>query len=122
MAQIQTKFIANNAVTNAKLAQMSALTIKGNNTGSTANAIDLTVSQVQTLLSIPTSSTPLSLAAGGTGISAGSANAAFDALSPMTTAGDLIFENGTPTAARLPIGTTGQILTVVSGLPSWQSA
>jgi hypothetical protein len=37
----------------------------------------------------------------------------------MTTAGDIIYENATPTAARLPIGTTGQVLTVVSGLPAW---
>lgn len=42
--------IAANAVTNAKLAQMPTLTLKGNNTGGTANALDLTVSQVQTML------------------------------------------------------------------------
>jgi len=37
----------------------------------------------------------------------------------MTTAGDMIYENATPTAARLPIGTAGQVLTVVAGLPAW---
>jgi hypothetical protein len=202
-------------VANKFLAQVPADTLKGNNTGSTANVTDLTVAQVQAMLSIPTSGSPLSIAAGGTGqttqqaalnalagavtsgfylrgngtnvlmsaIQAGdvptlnqsttgtaanitastnstlttltalslpgsqvtgnisgnaanvtgtvvianggtgqtTANAAFDALSPMTTAGDLVYENSTPTAARLAIGSTGQILTVVSGLPAWAS-
>jgi hypothetical protein len=39
----------------------------------------------------------------------------------MTTAGDIIYENATPAAARLPIGTTGQVLTVVGGLPAWSA-
>lgn len=50
MSQIKTKFITNNAVTNAKLAQSLTLTLKGNNTGGTANVSDLTVSQVNVML------------------------------------------------------------------------
>lgn len=42
--------IGANKVTNSQLAQMTTLTIKGNNTGGTANALDLSVGQVQTML------------------------------------------------------------------------
>jgi hypothetical protein len=40
-------------------------------------------------------------------------------VNPMTTKGDLIYENATPAATRLPIGSSGQVLSVVSGLPAW---
>jgi hypothetical protein len=38
---------------------------------------------------------------------------------PMTTAGDMIIENSTPAPARLPVGTNGEVLTVVAGAPAW---
>jgi hypothetical protein len=40
----------------------------------------------------------------------------------MTTTGDLIYEASPTTAARLPIGTTGQVLTVSGGIPAWATA
>jgi hypothetical protein len=38
---------------------------------------------------------------------------------PMTTTGDTIYSSSGSTPARLGIGTTGQVLTVTGGLPSW---
>ncbi len=44
----------------------------------------------------------------------------FDNLSPTTTTGDTIYDDGTNNV-RLAIGTTNQVLTPVAGVPSWQS-
>ena len=38
---------------------------------------------------------------------------------PMTTTGDTIYSSSGSTPARLGIGTTGQVMTVAGGLPSW---
>jgi hypothetical protein len=59
----------------------------------------------------------LPLANGGTGASTKAA--AFDALSPMTTAGDIIYGGTAGTGTRLAKGTDGQVLTLASGVPSW---
>jgi hypothetical protein len=62
----------------------------------------------------------VAIANGGTGQT--SASAAFNALSPITTTGDLILGNGTNSATRLGIGSNGFILTVVGGTAAWQAA
>lgn len=51
---------------------------------------------------------------------AGTPIGAFNALSPLTTNGDLLTYSG-GTNTRLPIGTNGQVLTVVSGMPTWST-
>jgi hypothetical protein len=40
---------------------------------------------------------------------------------PMTTTGDTIYSSSGSTPARLGIGSTGQVLTVAAGVPSWSS-
>jgi hypothetical protein len=87
------------------------VTSSGNLTlGGTLSGVDLT-SQVTGTLPI---------ANGGTG--ATTAANAFNALSPLTTLGDILYEETGAVAARLPIGTTGQVLTVASGKPAWAAA
>jgi hypothetical protein len=62
----------------------------------------------------------LNVANGGTGqITAG---AAFNALSPITSTGDLIVGNGANSATRLGIGTNGYVLTVSGGTAVWAAS
>jgi len=62
----------------------------------------------------------LGISYGGTGQT--TASAAFNALSPITTTGDLIIGNGTNSATRLAIGTNGYVLTSNGTTASWQAA
>src|SRR5690606_25959957 len=58
----------------------------------------------------------LAIAQGGTG--AATALAAFNALSPVTTEGDLIVRGATNNQ-RLGVGSEGDVLTIDSGVPAW---
>ncbi len=56
----------------------------------------------------------------GSGVTSWVAGGGGGFTNPMTTAGDIIIENATPAPDRLQVGATGDVLTVVGGLPSWQ--
>ena len=62
----------------------------------------------------------VAIANGGTGQT--TASAAFNALSPITTTGDLIVGNGTNSATRLPIGTSGYLLSSNGTTATWTAA
>lgn len=127
--------LGSHVVSNAKFRQSAAQSVVGNSTNATADVADISASAADQILRANGAGTAiafgsidlsksgavgasiLAIANGGTGQA--TANAAFAALSPMTTAGDLIYENATPLPARLPIGSSGQVLTVSAGLPAW---
>jgi hypothetical protein len=84
------------------------VTSSGNLTlGGTLSGVDLTTQVTGTL----------PIANGGTGQT--TAANAFNALSPLTTLGDILYEETGGVGARLPIGTSNQVLTVSSGKPAW---
>ena len=62
----------------------------------------------------------VTIASGGTGQN--TANAAFNALSPITTTGDLIIGVGANSASRLAIGANGTVLTSNGTTATWQTA
>jgi hypothetical protein len=65
-------------------------------------------------------STTLAIGSGGTGQT--TASAAFNALSPITTTGDLIIGNGSNSATRLGIGANNTVLSSNGTTASWTSA
>ena len=62
----------------------------------------------------------VAIANGGTGQT--TASAAFNALSPVTTTGDLILGNGVNSATRLAIGTNGYVLTSNGTTATWSAS
>ncbi len=64
--------------------------------------------------------TDVAIADGGTG--AGTATAGFDALSPMSAEGDIIYGGTSGTVTRLAKGSDDEVLTLASGIPSWAAS
>jgi hypothetical protein len=62
----------------------------------------------------------VAIANGGTGQT--TASAAFNALSPITSTGDLIIGNGTNSSTRLAIGTNGYVLTSNGTTATWSAS
>jgi len=71
-------------------------------------------------LAITYSGTALPILNGGTGQT--TAGAAFNALSPITTTGDLIIGNGTNSATRLAIGASTYVLTSNGTTATWAAS
>lgn len=80
-----------------------------------------TVDVVEANLTLNNINGTLGISKGGTGQT--TANAAFNALSPMTTGGDIIYGGASGAATRLANGTNGQYLksTGSTNAPAWQS-
>lgn len=74
-----------------------------------------------TITNISAASLTGAVAIGNGGTGQTTAVAAFDALAPTTTTGDTSYYNGTDNV-RLPVGSTGQLLTVAGGIPAWASS
>ena len=69
---------------------------------------------------ILTNQTTVAINQGGTG--ATNKTAAFDALSPMSSPGDIIYGTSGGSGTRLAKGSDNQVLTIVNGLPAWSTA
>jgi hypothetical protein len=98
------------------------ITATSNSTITTLSALSLPGSQVSGNISGNAANVTgtVAIANGGTGQT--TAAAAFNALSPITTAGDLILGNGVNSATRLAIGANSYVLTSNGTTASWQAS
>jgi hypothetical protein len=89
-----------------------AINAQGQVTSASNTSIAISGSQI--------TSGQVAIAQGGTGQA--TASAAFNALSPITTTGDIILGNGTNSATRLGIGASGYVLTSNGTTASWAAS
>ena len=85
---------------------------------------DSTSTTSSVLASTPTATKSAYDLANTANTTAGTANTTANAAIPkstVTTAGDVIYATGSAAVTRLGIGTTGQVLTVAAGVPSWST-
>ena len=92
---------------------VTSVNASGGSTGLTFTGGPITVSGTLTMAGT------LAIANGGTGQT--TKVAAFNALSPITSTGDLILGNGANSATRLPIGANGTVLVSNGSTASWSS-
>jgi hypothetical protein len=93
---------------------VTSVDVTGGTTGLTTSGGPITTSGSIALGGI------LSISSGGTGQN--TSTGAFNALSPITSQGDLIVGAGLNFAARLPIGTNGQVLQSNGSTATWAAA
>lgn len=96
--------------------------VKGNGTSAMTASSTIPGSDVSGNISGNAANVTGTVAIGNGGTGQTTASAAFNALSPITTTGDLIIGNGTNSATRLAIGTNGYVLTSNGTTASWQAA
>lgn len=130
---VGTTDLADNAVTDAKLRDSAALSVIGRSANSSGDPADIAASADGQVLRRASSllgfgavdladgdavTGALPIGNGGTGQT--TATAAFDALAPSTTQGDVIYYNGTDNV-RLGVGTSGQFLKTngAAANPAW---
>jgi len=88
--------------------------------GAGAVAGSSSIATVGTVTTGTWQATDVGVAYGGTGAS--TATAGFDALSPMTAEGDILYGGTSGTVTKLAKGSDDEVLTLASGVPSWAAA
>ena len=101
--------------------QFTAVNV-GNASDTTLSRASAGVLQVESSELYMAGGTDVAVADGGTG--AGTATAGFDALSPMTTVGDIMYGGSSGTVTRLAASTDGYVLTATGAgsAPAWEAA